>query len=181
MSQIFISLGTNQGDKPRNLAEAVELIDKNGLVVAKKSTVLETEEWRPTQAEDAKQRGANLAAPYLNQCIEVESQHSPYAVFEILRSIEKKMGRDRPAEIAYKKTHNVPYAPRIIDLDILLYDDWFVREARALKNDDGTFEELVIPHPHLHEREFILNLLVEIAPHMVHPVMQKTIRELLPY
>ncbi len=178
MSQIFISLGTNLGDRKQNLIEALHLLEQGGFKISKKSKVLETEEWRPAGTQNENRSSANDAQPYFNQCIEVESELSPYAVFEILRRIEKKMGRDRSAEAHYKKTHHVPYAPRIIDLDILLYDDWFVREARALKNEDGAFEELLIPHPHLHEREFILKLLNEIAPNIVHPVLHKTIREL---
>jgi 2-amino-4-hydroxy-6-hydroxymethyldihydropteridine diphosphokinase len=75
-----------------------------------------------------------------------------------LQGIEEQMGRQRTFKMG----------PRVIDLDILFYDDLVVDEA-----------DLIIPHPRLHERGFVLTPLAEIAPELVHPVLKKAVKELL--
>ncbi len=183
MPKIYISLGTNLGDRVQNLERARELIMRDGFEIQQKSKIHETEEWTSIEQigqrlVDSSQSQKTTTAMYLNQCICASVNFSPVVAFEKLRAIEKEIGRDRHAEKLFKKTHNVEFAPRIIDLDILLYDDWFVREGRALVNSDGTFEELIIPHPRMHLRKFVLGPLSEIAPDILHPVLRKKISEL---
>ncbi len=95
---------------------------------------------------------------FINMAIEIQTDQTPMELLHSLKEIEKNLGR----------TETPRWGPRTIDLDILFYED-VVIEADALK----------IPHPHMNEREFVLKPLAEIAPEKVHPVLKKTVRELL--
>lgn len=95
---------------------------------------------------------------FINMAVEAETSLAPRGLLNALKGIEKRMGR-APSE---------KYGPRVIDLDILLYGDVVVEE-----------HGLKIPHPHMHERDFVLRPLMEIAPEVVHPVSGKRITELL--
>jgi 2-amino-4-hydroxy-6-hydroxymethyldihydropteridine diphosphokinase len=95
---------------------------------------------------------------FLNQAIELETRLEPRELLFFCQSIEASCGRIR----------TFPNAPRTLDLDILLYGDAVINQ-----------ENLVIPHPRLHERRFALEPLAQIAPEAVHPVLKKSIRLLL--
>lgn len=94
---------------------------------------------------------------FLNQCLKIKTDENPLSLLKGLKKIEKHIGR-----VTREK-----WGPREIDIDILLYD-----------NDIIDSNLLVIPHPYLHERAFVLVPLCEIAAHIVHPVLQKTIDDL---
>jgi len=96
--------------------------------------------------------------PFLNQVLFVETKLNPEAVLDAILSIEKEMGRKRIEK----------FGPRTIDIDILFYNDLKMHKS-----------SLTIPHPQLHLRRFTLEPLNEIAPHLVHPVFNKPISELL--
>ncbi|KJU83729.1 2-amino-4-hydroxy-6-hydroxymethyldihydropteridine pyrophosphokinase [Candidatus Magnetobacterium bavaricum] len=94
---------------------------------------------------------------FINMCVEVETDLPPTELLKVLKAIEAQMGRT-PAR---------RWGPRVIDLDILLYGGLVVRE-----------EGLTIPHPHMHQRGFVLHPLREIASAVVHPVLNKSVGEL---
>lgn len=95
---------------------------------------------------------------FINLAIEAETNFSPDELLFILKDIENRIGR----------TKTLKWGPRIIDLDILFYGDEIINT-----------EEIQIPHPLLHQRDFVLNPLDEISPDKVHPVLKKTIRQLM--
>jgi 2-amino-4-hydroxy-6-hydroxymethyldihydropteridine diphosphokinase len=94
---------------------------------------------------------------FINMAVEVETNLDPRKLLNALKDIEKRM----------KRMSSEKYGPRPIDLDILLYDDMVLDE-----------HDLKIPHPHMHERDFVIRPLREIAPDVLHPVLQKRITEL---
>jgi 2-amino-4-hydroxy-6-hydroxymethyldihydropteridine diphosphokinase len=146
MATVFIGLGTNLGERERNLAEARRLLGSSVRLTAE-STVIETEPW-----------GYQDQADFLNQVVTGETDLTPEDLLKELKSIENRMGR----------APSFRYGPRLIDLDLLYYDD--------LVQDQP---DLTIPHPHLHLREFVLRPLAEVDPDWVHPVLKQTHRELL--
>jgi 2-amino-4-hydroxy-6-hydroxymethyldihydropteridine diphosphokinase len=95
---------------------------------------------------------------FLNQAVELETELTPIELLSLCQGIEASCGRKR----------TFPNAPRTLDLDILLYGDAVIHR-----------EDLVIPHPRLHERRFALKPLAEIAPEAVHPILKASIRVLL--
>ena len=148
MAKVILSLGTNLGNKQQNLDRAIELINRQMGFVKQKSSIYETEPW-----------GFNSFNNFLNQVIVVVTSLQPKEVLSIALDIEREMGRSRSIE---------SYEDRIIDIDLLLYDDLVLNDLN-----------LKIPHPKLHLRKFVLEPLVEILPKEHHPVFQKSYRELL--
>jgi 2-amino-4-hydroxy-6-hydroxymethyldihydropteridine diphosphokinase len=146
MPTVFIGLGTNLGKRRRNLAAARRMLGPE-LRLTAESTVIETAPWGYPDQPD-----------FLNQVVRAETGLDPAAVLSALQSIEARLGR----------TPTFRYGPRLIDLDLLYYDDLVLDEPG-----------LTIPHPRLHERDFVLRPLVEIAPDWVHPVLGMTQLELL--
>jgi len=147
MPSAVLSLGTNIGNKLQNLSEArQQLLNLPGSLL-KASSVYETAPW-----------GNSQQALFYNQVIEIETDLTPDELMEGILNIEQKMGR-----IRMKK-----WEPRIIDIDILFYNDEVIER-----------ENLHIPHQHLHERKFILEPLKEILPDLLHPVLNLTTSELL--
>lgn len=142
---VFIALGTNLGDRLKTLQEAIAHLPP--LVRPRSvSPVYQTAPWGYSDQPD-----------YLNQVIEAETELEPLGLLEYLKKLETKLGR--------KPTFR--YGPRVIDMDILFYDD-LVLETSGL----------VIPHPRLHERDFVLIPLADLAPEKIHPVFGKTVSEL---
>lgn len=145
---VYLGIGSNMGEREENCLRAVGLLGENGLVAGKTSSIYETEPW-----------GVSAQPRFKNMAVEIETDLSPGEILNILKNIEKKMGRAPSTE---------KWGPRIIDIDILLLGDMVIRG-----------EGLEIPHPRMHERRFVLLPLSEIAPGAVHPPTGKTIRELL--
>jgi len=146
---LYLGLGSNMGDKRANLLQTVALIGaKVGRVVCL-SRFYETEPW-----------GYASTNTYLNAALGVETKLSPFEVLSVTQDIERELGRTT-------KSTEGGYADRPIDIDILLMGEWAMRTAN-----------LTIPHSLMHERLFVLEPLVEIAPTVVHPVLGKTICQL---
>jgi len=147
MSKLVLLLGSNLGVKKNNLQTAAKEINTLVDKVVKKSKLYATEAWGNTEQE-----------PFLNLCLMIETSKSPEEVLLRIMMIEKKMGRVRTAKL---------YEPRLIDIDILFYDN-------LVQNS----HQLTIPHEHIAERRFTLTPLAEIMPEYIHPVHQKSILEL---
>ena len=111
--------------------------------------------------------GFETGAHFSNQVLICDTELSPREVLEKVHAIEVALGRDRAAEAAEKERTGQNYSSRVIDVDILFYDDEIIAE-----------EDLVIPHPLLHERDFVLEPLGEVAGDKVHPIFGQTISEL---
>lgn len=144
----YIGIGSNLGNKKDNYLETLDRVAAvPGTKITKESSVYESE-----PLGDSKQW-------YVNGAIEIETELGPEQLLKRLKNIERQMGR--------KKVRK-RWGARIIDLDILLYDDLRLNK-RSLK----------IPHPEMQNRKFVLIPLSEIAPQVVHPVLDSTISELL--
>ncbi len=150
---LYLSLGTNLGDKPRNLSHALQLIAQRVGKVVAFSKNYETEPWHFSSANR-----------FLNAATAVETMLSPDEALRITKEIELEMGRTA-------KSHDGIYADRLIDIDLLLSDDAKYASVHT--------PSLTLPHPHLHERRFVLEPLAEIAPELLHPVLGETISTLL--
>jgi len=143
----YLGIGSNIGKREENLTEAVLRVN-----AADRISVIQRSSYYKTLPV-----GGPPQEDYLNGVIKVETDLSPDECLSALKQVEKDMGR-KPAG----KNH-----PRIIDLDILLYEDTVTDT-----------ETLSIPHPRMHERYFVLRGLAEIAPEVMHPVLKKTMKEL---
>jgi 2-amino-4-hydroxy-6-hydroxymethyldihydropteridine diphosphokinase len=147
MHIIFLLTGSNIGDSELNLLNASKFIHQQiGKVVAA-SHVYKTEPW-----------GNKDQQVFLNQVLKIETELDPKHLLKTILEIENAMGRNR----------KIKWEPRIIDIDILFYDDEIMDE-----------ENLQIPHPLLHERRFTLVPLNEIASSFIHPKLNKSINHLL--
>lgn len=144
---IYLSLGSNLGDRAANLERAIEELSEIGVRVLRRSAFYETE---PVDF---------LVQPwFLNCVVEAETSLAPRQLLEELQSMERKLGNRKL----------VPKGPRIVDLDILFYESQTIHEAA-----------LQIPHPRLADRRFVLIPLAELAPKFCHPILRKTVAELL--
>lgn len=137
MATLYLSLGTNLGDRQKNLSLALELIGREVGTVVSASDILETEPW-----------GFDSSNSFLNMAIKVDTPLKPLEVLHVTQEIERKLGRTQ-------KSVNKEYHDRLIDIDILLYDDLVMNTP-----------ELTIPHPLMYQREFVMKPLAQIAPEL---------------
>lgn len=149
MYRAFLSLGTNLGNRQFNLIECVNLIEEKIGHVVQTSSIYESPPW-----------GYQSSNQFLNQVLEINTKLNPQKLLKVLLQIEGSMGRKR-------KEGNNLYADRLIDIDILFID-----------NEQINIQHLNVPHPLMHQRNFVLEPLNEIAPDFIHPVFKKSIKEL---
>ena len=143
---IYLALGTNLGQRQENLQQAIKRL-------APDITVLATSKLYETAPAYVLDQPA-----FLNMALKGETTLSPQNLLTYLKRIENEMGREQ----------TIRYGPRIIDLDIIFYDDWILDTP-----------DLQIPHPRLAERGFVLYPLADIAAEMIHPVLRQTVGELV--
>ena len=149
MAIAYLALGTNIGNKRRNMITAAALLAERVGDVLALSGFYETEPW-----------GFQSENTFLNAALQLETALSPLELLKATQEIEIEMGRTQKS--------NGAYHDRIIDIDILLYDDQVLQTP-----------ELTLPHPLMHERLFVMEPLAEIAPNVIHPVFKKPVISLL--
>lgn len=155
MAKVYVGLGTNLGDKEQNLWDAVQKIEEQIGKVVSLSAFYVTAPW-----------GFVSENSFLNAAACVETELPPLDVLRETQLIERELGR-------MKKSVNGVYSDRLIDIDLLLYEDLVL----SVTSPSGA--ELNLPHPLMTERDFVMKPLAEIAPDLVHPVWGKTMRELI--
>jgi 2-amino-4-hydroxy-6-hydroxymethyldihydropteridine diphosphokinase len=133
MHTVYLAFGTNLGDKEENITEAYRQVELYVGNIKHRSSIIETEPW-----------GFESENTFLNSVAYVETALTPHQLLRATQHIEKVMGRKQ-------KSNEGIYHDRIIDIDILLYDDISINEP-----------DLVIPHPLMQEREFVMKPLMEI-------------------
>lgn len=147
MNKAYLLTGGNLGDREQNLANAEELINQQCGEIINTSSLYETDAW-----------GNTNQPAFLNQAIEIATELNARQLIRRVLKIEKLMGRERKEK----------YGPRIIDIDILLFN-----------NEKHNYQFLRLPHPEMQNRRFALLPLTEIAPDIIHPVLNKSVSELL--
>ena len=150
MAIVYISLGSNKGDRIGYVQQAAGLLgmDEN-ISIIRTSAFYETEPWN-----------MNTSTWFVNAIVEIKTKYTPEQLLQACQKIEKQLGREH-------KTANSNYEDRTIDIDILFYNDEIINE-----------ENLTIPHKYVHLRAFNLVPMMELNADFVHPVLHKTIVEM---
>lgn len=143
---VYLSLGSNIGDREANLRQGIALLSATRLTIKRISSVYETD---PVDVKNQPR--------FLNLVLEVQTEMFPMQLLTQTQRIEKELGRQR----------KIDKGPRTLDIDILLYASSIIDSPK-----------LVIPHLHMHERRFVLEPMVELAPALRHPVLKRTMTEL---
>lgn len=150
MSQVYLSLGSNMGHREAILLLAIAQIEEQIGTVLSQSALYDTEPW-----------GFQSPHRFLNAALCCQTTLTPLQVLDATQHIERQLGR-------LHKSHDGHYQDRPIDIDILLYDDLILHTPR-----------LIVPHPLMHLRTFVLEPLCQIAPQLVHPQLGLTMQQLL--
>lgn len=146
--RIFLSLGSNLGERRQNLGRALELLKKNGVEIVRQSSIYETEP-------------QDIAAQpwFLNIAIECRTKFFPIQLLSVLLRIERELGRERRSVKSAK-------GPRLIDIDVILYGHASIDRPK-----------LSVPHPRMLQRRFVLAPLVEIDPLLRHPATGRLLKD----
>lgn len=147
MAEVYLLLGSNLGDRLQHLGKAKVLIAERCGAITAQSAIYETAAWGNTEQQS-----------FYNQAIGISTTLAPADLLVAVKAIEKEVGR----------IETIHWGPRIIDIDIILYETEVV-----------DLPQLQIPHPYMHQRRFTLVPLAEIAGNVIQPVFSKTVNELL--
>lgn len=148
---VYLGLGTNLGDRKRNLEKAIQKLNASEISVLRQSSCYETE---PRDVTDQPW--------FLNMVVECKTRLLPMQLMQKLLKIEREMGRDRTSAAQHR-------GPRLIDLDMLLYRKALINTA-----------ELTVPHPRMLERRFVLEPLLELVPALRDPRTGQELSKVLP-
>ena len=146
---VFVSVGSNLGDKLDNCLKGIAALTESG-----KSALLGTSRFFRTSPVDYTDQDW-----FVNVAVKILTTLDPLVLLDELVAIQQRMGR---------KADTIRFGPRVLDLDILLYDDRVIRTPR-----------LEIPHPRMHKRAFVLQPMCDINPAIIHPVLGETVADLL--
>ena len=149
MAIAYLGLGSNLGNKREQLLNTIKRLTEKAGIIPAFSDFYETTPW-----------GYPSPHTYLNVAVQIETSLSPHELLAVTQQIERELGRT-------VKSNNQNYADRSIDIDILMYGELILQTP-----------DLVLPHPLMHQRLFVLQPLAEIAPNLLHPVLNKTVAEL---
>ncbi len=150
-NKVFLLLGSNRGERMDLIAQARQFIVEHAGPILLSSSLYESEPW-----------GFKDDISFINQVLEISTILSAEELLKVVLEIETCLGRIRFPDPALR------YTSRSIDIDILFFGDQIIFT-----------ESLMVPHPRLHERRFTLEPMNEIAPDMMHPILKKTVGELL--
>tara|TARA_Y100001972_G_C7616935_1_gene309380 strand:- start:500 stop:1006 length:507 start_codon:yes stop_codon:yes gene_type:complete len=149
MNGIYLLLGSNIEDRLKSLNTAVDMLQASGALVQNHSAIYETAPW-----------GKLDQNWFLNVGLQVKTSMEPHDLLRACQQVEQKMGRER----------NLKWGPRIIDIDILYYENQIIDS-----------DSLIVPHPGIPDRKFTLILLNDLAPDALHPTLKLSQSELLKY
>lgn len=146
MNIVYIAFGSNIGDRHEAVEKALEMIEQRGMRIVKKSKIYQTEPY-----------GYIDQPEFINGAVCVETLLNAREVLVNLLDIEEEIGRVREFK----------WGPRIIDLDIIFYNNDIISE-----------EDLKVPHPDMQNRDFVLGPLMDICPELIHPLLGEKVKEL---
>ena len=150
MARVFLSLGSNLGDRLSNIQQAVATLGMSDKInILKTSSFYETEPW-----------GNKNQNWFVNAALALDTDFQPHELLKFCQNIEYQLGRIR--------NQNEKWQERAIDIDILMYDDMIMSQDKSL----------IIPHPYMHLRAFVLVPMLEVKADLIHPVFNKTISDL---
>ena len=146
---VYISVGSNMGDRLQNCRQGITALSRFGeFRIIAQSRIYMTE---PVDYEDQDW--------FINMVVKLETTHDPFELLENIKSVQRAAGRKRDV---------IRFGPRVLDLDIIFFDDLVLDSDR-----------LVVPHPRMHQRRFVLKPICDIDPTILHPVLKKDMQSLL--
>jgi 2-amino-4-hydroxy-6-hydroxymethyldihydropteridine diphosphokinase len=161
MPRVYLSLGSNLGDRLALLRAAVQQLQVHGLALVGASPLYESEAWEEEPGQTEAERHW-----YLNCAVAVDTALRPRDLLDHLQAIETALGRTRTAGLTPEAQR---FTPRTVDIDIIFYGD----EVISVPDD------IHVPHLLAAERAFVLRPLADIAPELTHPTLYRSIRDLL--
>jgi dihydroneopterin aldolase / 2-amino-4-hydroxy-6-hydroxymethyldihydropteridine diphosphokinase len=159
MARVFLSLGSNLSNRAEKIQRAINLLNHNHIKISRVSRIYQTEPVGFLLIFGIGLPFGSNQPDFLNCVLQAVTDYEPHQLLLTIMKIEKALGR--------KRVSGIRNLPRTIDIDILFYDNKIINESM-----------LKIPHPKIQDRAFILIPLCDIAPDFIHPVLNKTIRNL---